>query len=106
MAEENSGQTTKIRLDMRAEIWGVYETQHGVVAIYRVVPVPPNEDSEYYIEPFYLVTYDNGLSEVAWGTGVVPWAALEYAAVVWDHFSTPDDKPNPFKQVLESTQPF
>ena len=95
MVDEN----VKLKFNMKAELWGVYEVNNNVVAVYQVIPVPPDEDT--MLGPFYMATYDNGHSETTWGVGPTPWTALEYAAAAWD--LTGDGKANPFRQVLQSS---
>jgi len=93
MAEE------KLKFNMKAELFSVYEVDNRVIAIYKVTPTLEEEDTEF--ANFYLVTYDNGISETPFGVGPTPWAALEYAAAAWD--LPQDGKPNPFRQVLSSS---
>jgi hypothetical protein len=101
--DEYEGKKTELKFGAKFKLWKVYETEKGVVAIYKVTPQLEDESEPYVLEPFYLVTLDNGVSEVAWAVGILPCVALKYASVLWDQLST-RDKPNPFRQALEFSQ--
>ncbi|MFP3203648.1 MAG: hypothetical protein RXR43_16005 [Sulfolobus sp.] len=93
-----------LKFNLKAELYEVYQTQNGVVAVYKLYkPLEESKEEDYFLPYFYLATYDNGVSETPFGVGPTPWAALEYAAAVWD--LPQDNKTNPFKEVLSSSQP-
>jgi hypothetical protein len=100
----------KKQKQFRAELWNVYDTQKYVIAVYRVIPEPTSG-----IEEFYIVTIDTGACDISYngdeeificetvvGAGVNPWEALMNAADAWDRPG--DGRPNPFRQILESSQ--
>jgi len=71
----------------------IYETkQGGLVIVYKVTP------SEELFNTFYLVTFDDCISEQAWGLGSTETEALETAMREWDQKNGQDD--NPFKEIL------
>ena len=63
----------------------------GTVLIYEVRPEAVPEGM--HIEEFFLVTFDNHASEVAWGLGPTPEEALEVAMYQWSRY----EYDNPFK---------
>ena len=67
----------------------------GTVLIYEVRPGPVPEGMN--IEEFFLVTFDNHASEVAWGLGPTPDEALEVAMYQWSRY----DYGNPFKMAYD-----
>jgi len=69
----------------------------GAAYIYKITPVPIPDGMR--IEEFFLVSFCDDNTEIAWGIGSSPEEALEYAAKRWAKYSQDDD--NPFKQVLD-----
>jgi len=69
----------------------------GAVYVYKVTPAPVPAGMR--IEEFFLVSFCDDNTEIAWGIGSSPEEALEYAAKRWAKYSQDDD--NPFKQVLD-----
>ena len=68
----------------------------GMVIIYKVT-------TSGILDEFYVATFDNMSSEVAWGLGPTPRDALLSAAREWDLAAIDEDekRDNPFRQVLE-----
>ena len=65
----------------------------GHVIVYLVTP-------QTILEEFYVVSYDNGYNEVAWGLGHTIEQALKNAAVNYN--AEDEDNYNPFEEVLLS----
>jgi len=100
MGEKMEEENLNLKFNMEAKLFLVYEVNGAVVSIYKVTPQASEDDLLY--QQFYLVSFDNGHGEYVFGAGPTPWAALEYAAAAWD--LPQDGKPNPFHQVLASSQ--
>jgi len=71
----------------------------GGVYIYKV------EVDSLPLSTFYLVSLDDTSTELAWGVGDTPQAALRAAVREWDRIysDTPEEK-NPFKEVYEKLE--
>jgi len=72
----------------------------GAVIIYEI----ENTDNTLPLQSFFIVTFDDGDSEVVWGCGASPQEALEKASKEYDELfaSSPERVNNPFGEVLES----
>ena len=74
-----------------------YESPRGgLVFVYRVV----NEDFSLPLENFYVISFDDGSSEVVWGVDITLPGALEAAEREWNRLfaSTPYVNNNPFTE--------
>ena len=73
-----------------------FTKRDGMVIIYQVIP--GNE-----MESFYITTFDDESTEVAWGMGYTPKEALRDAKRKWDLGSDTEEekKENPFEEIIE-----
>jgi len=69
----------------------------GAAYIYKVTPIPVPGGMR--IEEFYLVTFSDDNTEIAWGIGSDIKEALEEATKRWAKVA--DEEENPFKKILE-----
>ncbi len=98
------------KFNMNAEVWNTYIVQGYKITVYRVVPEPSSSINEFYIVTLDTgacdIIYNNGneefICETVMGAGVNQWEALMNAALSWDRPG--DGRPNPFRQILESSQ--
>jgi hypothetical protein len=68
----------------------------GIVLIYKVLP-----PATAFLNEFYIVSFDDGVNEIAWGVGATLQTALEAAAREWDATSIDEERnANPFREVL------
>ena len=65
----------------------------GMIFVYEVRP-------EGILSPFYLATFDDEGSEVAWGMGSTPTKALQDASRQWASY-VDDEDGNPFREALQ-----
>ena len=72
----------------------------GAVVIYKV----KNLAYGLPLQNFFVVSFDDGSSEVPWGIGTTPDDALEVASREWDYLfaTSPERERNPFREVIES----
>jgi len=63
----------------------------GMIFVYEVRP-------EGILSPFYLATFDDEGSEVAWGMGSTPKKAIEDAAKKWVNY-VDEEEGNPFQEL-------
>ena len=71
----------------------------GAVYIYKVTPQPI--PGVMYLEEFYVASFSDDNTEIAWGIGSSPEEAIKNAKERWAKY-TDDD--NPFKKVLDQLQ--
>ena len=93
----NSNQKEEEKIQVNMETVKYYFTKEGgMVITYRV-------ETSGLLNNFYLVSFDDGSSEMAWGLGATPETALKEAAREWDFESETEKerKENPFREVLE-----
>jgi len=69
--------------------------EEGTVLIYEVKPEAVPEGM--HIGDFFLVTFDDHVSEVVWGVGATPEDALEMAMYQWSRY----EFDNPFKMAYD-----
>jgi len=67
----------------------------GAVYVYKVTPTPIPAGMR--IEEFFLVSFSDDNTEIAWGIGSSPEEAIKNAKERWAKYI--DD--NPFKEILE-----
>ena len=74
----------------------------GGVSIYKI----ENNDANLLFADFYIVTFDDGTSEIVWGAGDTPQSALESASREWDVIYGYEDNEylNPFEYVLRKVE--
>jgi hypothetical protein len=75
-----------------------FETKNGgLVIVYLVKP-------SSILNEFYIVSFDDGYSEVAWGLGHFITTAIKNAEQAWDLSADEDEdeEENPFREVLRS----
>jgi len=75
---------------------GLITAPLGAVIIYKLTA-----DSSL-LQDFYIVTFNDGNTEVTWGCGTTPLDAVEKAAEEHDNLlsSTPEGANNPFREVM------
>ncbi len=68
------------------------------IIVYFVKP----EGEEALLEGFYIVSYDDGSNEIAWGMGHAIKEALQNASANYNNVDDAEDNYNPFEEVLIS----
>jgi len=80
-------------VNFKAEVVKEFFVEGGMVLVYLVTP-------ETILDEFYVATFDNGYSEVAYGMGHFITEALQNAEREWDKGEEEPDTDNPFREVL------